>query len=97
MANASVVFTKLANGPVNFIISKFVSETVASGAISSASGAEWNYALITALGGGVWIAFTDDGTNPDPSVEGKRIPLPENTQIIVAIKRGTKVGVLDIS
>ncbi len=96
MASASIVFTKLVDAPADFIMSKFASQTVASGSTSTASSTTWNYAYITAIGGNVWLAITDDGTAPNPSAD-PRIPLYEGSTIIMGIKPGTKVAVLDLA
>lgn len=97
MATVSVVFAKLANSPADFISTNFVSETVASGGASAACPPGYNYAMLTALGGNAWAAFTEDGSTPTPSDATKRIPLPQDSPIILAIKKGTKVGVLDMA
>lgn len=97
MATVSVVFTKLANAPADFISTSLASETLASGAATAASNVAYNYVMLTALGGNAWAAFTDDGSVPNPANAAKRIPLPQDSPMVIAIKKGTRVGVVDMA
>lgn len=95
MASASIVFTKLAKEPADFISHEFASQTVATGAASTACPAEFNYAMITALGGNIWIALTTDDSTPDPSVATARIPVQQDSVLLMMVQKGVKIGVLD--
>lgn len=95
MASASIVFTKLAKEPADFISHEFVSETVATGAASAACPAEFNYAMITALGGNVWIALTTDGSAPNTANAAARIPVQQDSVLLMMVQKGVKIGVLD--
>lgn len=94
MATCSVVFTKISSAS-DIMDANFSSQEVATGNASTASPAEYNYAIVTPLDGNVWVAFTTDNSAPNTANTSARIPLVSGVPFAFSIKKGTKIGVLD--
>jgi hypothetical protein len=93
MASSVVIFGKV-TGAQPVLDSSFSSQTIASGATSTASTSTNNYCVIVAVGGNQYAAFTTDGSTPVTSAD-PRFPLVDGVPISFRIKAGTKVGVVD--
>lgn len=93
MASASVVFGTISGSGHPIIDSTFASQTVASGATSTASPAGKNYCVITPTGN-MYAAFTTDGSTPNAAVD-PRMYIPANASAAFYITAGTKVTMLD--
>lgn len=94
MATASVIFAKVAPSAVDVITTNFISQNVTSGNATSASTGEYNYCIITPLDGNMYVAFTTDGSVPNPTNDPK-IPLVAGAAFAIFVKKGTRIGVID--